>query len=263
MMKILFIIFLLIIAGLVIFKKPRPLPVFQNLEELEASPWKEYFLFVYGELPPEDDFPIRIGDFSVLYKEAPLETPRQVRYIGTCPTKEGELYTNMSLTNDPPGTTWVYHLPPYKPLEGLVEVTHCADSFVTTFETRGMWMYHAPGSGVYFDLGRTIAFRHHADAIAHFLNKKCTDYNWLHGFIECNSDFTNLIIAAQKDYDSIQFLEHADMRCGNTAVEIMALNYIGNYPCGNESGKGIFRAGWKGSRDNDCDTTKLCLNFGV
>ena len=31
------------------------------------------------------------------------------------------------------------------------------------------------------------------------------------------------------------------------AVEIVALNYSGDYPCGNKSGKGLFKSGWKGS----------------
>lgn len=258
--KILFVLILLILVGLVFFKKPKPLPVFKTLKELESSPWKDYFLKVYKELPKEEDFPIRIGDFSILYSGAPIDVPSKVVYIGKCPTEKGELYSNMSLTNDPPGTTWIYHPPPFKPLEGLVEVTHCSDSFVLTYETLGMWMYHAPGSGIYFDLGRTIVFKYHKDAIEYFLKRSCKDWSLLHGYIECDSDFKDLVNVAKKDYDSIQFLNHEDMRCGNTAVEIIALNYVGDYPCGNESGKGLFKSGWKGSMECECDPKKLCLN---
>ena len=260
MKSLLFILFLLLLLGFFFFKKAKSLPVFGTLRDLEASPWKDYFLQVYKELPDESDFPIRIGDFSILYKGAPIDPPKYIRYVGMCPSEEGELYNNMSITNDPPNTTWIYHSPPFKPLSGLVEVTHCSDSFVTTYETQGMWMYHAPGSGIYFDLGRTIAFKYHKDAVRHFLNKACTSWSWLHSNIECDSDFKDLINVAKKEYDSIQFLNHEDMRCGNMAVEIIALNYIGDYPCGNKSGKGLFKTGWKGSRDCICDPTKLCLN---
>ena len=263
MLKQVFILILLILFSMIFFNKPKSLPVFNSLDELKNSPWKDYFLQVYNELPDEKDFPIKIGDLSILYKGAPIEFPRTVRWIGTCPTEEGELYSNMSLTNDPPDTAWIYHPPPFKPLEGLVEVTHCSDSFVLTYEVQGMWFYHAPGSGIYFDLGRTISFISHSDAIQYFLKRKCKDWSLLHGNIECNSDFIDLVNEAKKEYDSIQFLNHEDMRCGNTAVEVMALNYSGDYPCGNKSGTGLFRSGWKGSRECNCDTNKLCLNCSV
>ena len=35
-------------------------------------------------------------------------------------------------------------------------------------------------------------------------------------------------------YDSIQYLRHYDMRCGNTAIEIVDLHGVGAYPCGNK-----------------------------
>jgi hypothetical protein len=254
------LVLLLILFLFIFFKKPATLPVFNTLSELESSPWKDYFLKVYQELPAETDFPIKIGDLSILYKGAPVDPPRKVKWIGKCPTEEGELYSNMSLTNDPEDTFWIYHPPPFKPLKGLVEVTHCSDSFVLNYEVQGMWFYHAPGSGIYFDLGRTIVFNHHEDAVKHFLNRPCTDWSLLHGNIECNSDFDDLINEAKKEYDSIQFLSHEDMRCGNTAVEIIALNYSGDYPCGNKPGKGLFKSGWKGSKECNCDTKQLCLN---
>jgi len=259
-MKSLFIILLLLILVFIFFKKPKTLPIFNTLKDLEASPWKAYFLKVYKELPEESDFPIRIEDFSILYKDVPIDKPKKIRYIGLCPNEDGQLYNNMSITNDPPDTTWIYHSPPFKPLSGLVEVTHCSDSFITNYENIGMWMYHAPGSGIYFDLGKTIVFKYHSDAVKYFLNKSCTDWSLLHGNIECTGDFTNMINVAKKNYDSIQFLNHEDMRCGNTGVEIIALNYIGDYPCGNQSGIGLFKTGWKGSRECKCDPKQLCLN---
>ena len=259
-MKIVFILFLLLILVFIFFKKPTSLPIFNNLNDLEASPWKEYFLKVYKELPAESDFPIHIGDFSLLYKSAPVEHPKNVGYMGLCPNEEGQLYSNMSVTNDPSDITWIYHSPPFKPLSGLVEVTHCSDSAITNYETVGMWMYHAPGSGIYFDLGKTIIFKHHSDAVKYFLNKSCNSLSLLHSDTECTGDFINLINVAKKNYDSIQFLNHDDMRCGNMAIEIIALNYIGDYPCGNKSGIGLFKTGWKGSRECKCDPNQMCLN---
>jgi hypothetical protein len=254
-MKLLLV--LVVILLLILFiKTPKPFPVFNSLRELEQSDeWRNYFLKVYKELPPEEDFPIDIGDFWVLYHQ-----PSSIWEYLKCPTKKGEIYKDMSISHDPPNTSWIYHPPPFKALEGLIEVTHCSDSGAIVQEETGMWMYHAPGSGIYFDLGRTISFPDHSSGVEYFLHKKCDSWSLLHGNTECVNDFDAMVNEAKKEYDSIQFLNHGDMKCGNMAIEIIGLYHSGSFPCGNQSGTGIFRSGWKGSRDCVCDTKKLCLN---
>ena len=79
-----------------------------------------------------------------------------------------------------------------------VEVLHEADPFGD--EHYGMWMVYAPGSGIYFNLGKTIAFDEHVDAYVHFGVSKG----------DLNEQLSKA--AAASGYDSIQFLAHLDVR---------------------------------------------------
>ena len=60
-------------------------------------------------------------------------------------------------------------------------------------------MMYTPGSGIYFNLGKTISFAEHSDAFSYF---KIT------GGGDMNSQMA--AAAAAAGYDSIQFLAHVD-----------------------------------------------------
>ena len=148
----------------------------------------------------------------------------------------------MSNTNDPPDTVWLYHPPPFEPIESnsWIEVTHCMNKTVSKFEDKGYWCYKAVGSGIFINVGNTKAFDTHLDAVKYFLEKeKCHDVN---GEGECEGDFYKLVDRAiALNSDSLQFVKHSDMRCGNTAVEILYLHGSGR----NVFEKHIdFRMGW-------------------
>ena len=66
-------------------------------------------------------------------------------------------------------------------------------------ETHGAWLLYTPGSGIYFNLGRTIAFAEHEDAYDHFQISGVPDYN-----------SAMSAAAAAQGYDSVQFLSHVD-----------------------------------------------------
>lgn len=255
------VVLVLLVLLILIFFQQSHLPVFDSLESLKSSPWSRYLLSVYDELPAE--FPLDMGSFSVFHTDkladAGINLHFNYLYYLLCPSTEGALYRNMSLTNDARGTTWVYHKPPYKPYADntLVEVAHCANSIVSKFESTGIWFYAAKGSGVYFNLGKTISFNDHIDAAKYFLNKDCTTN--FQGK-ECEELFEEMFKKAAEKYDSVQFLNHTDMRCGNTAIEIVGVKYVGQFPCGNENGKGILKKGWNGSKDCECDNNQLCIN---
>ena len=159
----------------------------------------------------------------------------------------------MSRNHDPPGIIWQTQPRPYAalPANTWVEVTHCADSQAQDLEMQGVWFYYAKGSGIFFNTGKTISFQDHDDAVKYFLNKDCS------GDLkkECTKYFSDLIKSASQSFDSIQFLNHADQRCGeNLSVEIIGLNGSGSLPCG----AGIeLRKGWKASESCKCST---CIN---
>lgn len=257
------IVLVLLILLVLIFFQQSNLPVFDSLESLKSSPWSKYLLSVYDELPTE--FPLDMGSFSVFHtdklKDAGINLHFNYLYYLLCPSTEGALYRNMSLNHDAENTMWVYHEPPYKPFadNSLVEVAHCSGSLEATKETSIMWFYAAKGSGIYFNIGKTISFKDHLDAVTHFLKKDCKT-DWYHGK-ECIELYDELFKEVAKEYDSIQFLNHDDMRCGNTAIEIISVkNLAGQYTCGTKDGTGAFKKGWNGSKDCICDNTQLCIN---
>ena len=126
-------------------------------------------------------------------------------------------------------------------------------------ESVGSWMYFAKGSGIYFNTGNTISFKDHSESVKYFLdiNISCPLRE------ECTYYFRDLFTKAKNEgYDSIQYLEHYDMRCGNTAIEIVDLHGVGARPCGNKIELNI-KSGWLGKNDGICDNHKQSMNCKV
>ena len=97
-------------------------------------------------------------------------------------------------------------------------------------------MYAQPGSGVFFNVGRTIHFESHAQAVQHFLpGNPCKRGH-------CEREYPQLFAAAvAAGYDTVQFTRVGDQVCGLSAIEIVATNVPGQQICGlNYSG------GWRG-----------------
>jgi hypothetical protein len=241
------------------------LPIFNSKKEFDNSNWKKYYDIIYGENTIKDsDFPINTGNLWVLYKDILKNTlnidinPNDYKYI--CPDEENQLYSNMSGAHDIDNTIWLYKNPPYNPLPSnkFVEVTHCTDPEVESNENVGAWFYYAPGSGIYFNLGNTIYFDDHSQSVKHFLNQDCLDS-------ECVDYFPDLFNKAKSlGYDSIQYLKHSDMRCGNTAIEIVDVKAIGKYTCVieniDDNWNLRYRSGYNGVNKCNCDNKKICMN---
>lgn len=70
--------------------------------------------------------------------------------------------------------------------------------------------------------------------------------------------------ALNRGYDSIQFLNHSDMRCGNTAIEIVDVRGVGKFPCSiqtiDDSWKKRYKTGYNARNDCVCDNTIACFN---
>lgn len=189
------------------------------------------------------------------------------KVVGTCPTAHpprGQRYSvNNMYTQE--YVSWIWH--PYGihgyqqvPANSWAEVVHEADPFGD--ENYGAWFQYAPGSGVYFHVGKTWAFQEHQDAYTYF-GVNSGDYN--EGL--CRK-------ATAKGYDSIQFVAHVDhvnYQCdthntGNPGLaymglEIVAVKLVGTYACGTAGGApSVLKAGWQASQPCNCDNSQKHTN---
>ena len=240
---------------------PSVWPSFASAAALQGDPWGVYFNSLYGGLPTV--YPFKTSSLWVLHDSVLIHSHvTAVPSSTSCPTKALDRYT----TNDayqPPLLTWIWHSYPFAALSenSFVEVIHEADPFGD--ETTGMWMLYTPGSGIYFNIGKTIAFAEHNDAYSHFAISGVPDYN-----------SAMSAAAAAQGYDSVQFLAHTDhvsYQCDtkNTGVpgfdymglEIVAVGLVGTYACGTANGApASIKRGWAASTSCNCDNSKQFLN---
>ena len=238
---------------------------FKKLVDFVLDPWCLYFCEVYGEFPV-DEFPLSISDsLSMIYDTVAKGLVKQPDNVGKCPgpgAKKGEHYS----TNNhyqPPHTSWIWDAPPYsaEKEKKWVEVIHQKDPFGD--EKHGCWMLKAKGSGIWFNIGKTIAFAEHADAYNHFGVSQGGDMN-----VKLSK------AAAAKGYDSIQFIAHKDHTnypCDTTAgvpymnIEIVGVQLSGASACcapakPSPFSSPAFRTGLKADRACTCDTSQEYLN---
>merc|ERR1712054_717353 len=98
------------------------------------------------------------------------------------------------------------------------EVTHCGGS---TFETHASWFYVARGSSVFVNVGRTISFNDHVDAVRYFLGDGyCRPGVGIDGCCgeaenQCNQEIEEMLPEAARaaGFTSIQFVHHCDLYC--------------------------------------------------
>lgn len=197
-----------------------------NVTDKQAN---AYFKLLYGEdTPPQTR--INFLSLDILYEDILKKAGIKYQSIGNvcCPIKNHQIFKWLGCCNgrfDPKDTVWIYHKPPYKAVASntWIEVTHCLGDWVSINEQVGAWYYVARGSNIFVNTGVTIAFKDHSDAVNYFLNIDCKDPNK-----ECATYFVKFIqVAINLGYDTIQFLGHTDMRCGNTGIEIIELAQTG------------------------------------
>lgn len=206
-------------------------PRFQSPQHLMRTPWAAYVDAVWGlQSFQRSDWPLSFSGFT-WFDTARLPAHVRGKLAGRAarrPRRCLDLFESVDPKYDDPSkrapSLWVYaypsqapvgrekghHAPPKGPMvpspwpfgfgSGTrVPVQHqCCDK-----PRKGFWMYVAAGSGVYYDVGRTIAFRDHEDAMAHFGVRK--DLNWYDPAVE-----QHLLRAASASYDSIQYTHHTE-----------------------------------------------------
>jgi len=218
--------------------------------------WQKYFKAVYGEVP-QVGYPLCIGDFRVLYtaelRKAGIRTPAASK----CPKKAntGAYFTQMhgDQKKQFPGVNFILQRPPYKalPQRAWVEIAHHNENAQEVF---GSWFYYMKGTGIWFNLGKTVSFGDHPAA-----------YKYFKVHAKGKSEAKNTAMsrnAAASGYDSIQFLNHNDHgTCGpccqrlhlsSINVEIVGVKLKGTLSCAEPSGGGAIRAGWMGGRACNC-----------
>ena len=241
------------------------LPVFQNKKDLNrCSSWKKYLQLVYGKTLKGMPFPYNAySRLWMLYtnylKQCGLELIlKSTRH--TCPTEKGDIFHNMSIYHDYPETIWVYHPRPFQRIKQntYVEVIHVSDGLSSVHESHNnYWMYYAPGSGIWFNVGKTISFSTHTDAATHFGVER------IH-YLK-NDPFLKLCtVAKEQGFDSIQILNNNDGRCKSkngtqNMFEIISLNHDGSTTCGGKTPTTTFLKGFANIRCL-CDESKSCLN---
>lgn len=186
------------------------LPVFKSLADLvKAKAWYKYLFAMYGEglrganktHGSKDNlaFPLDLQSFDyfdldVLEKAAATVPGKQK--TSSDPLEPGDLFTRSRL----PGRLFRYR-PRHDavPNNTQVEVLHCLEDGGERVEP-AYWMYHSRGTGMFYDVGKTIAFYDHK-ALCKWIGPECKEVvdEYLHsGFLKLR----------EQGYDSLQFTNY-------------------------------------------------------
>lgn len=162
---------------------------------------------------------------TVLYTDKLKEANIDYKLIKNpnCPKLNNDFYSCMTCcpncVYDTPGIIWNYKIIKYKaiPSNTMVEITHCSSGSTPTEEVVSAWFYYTTGSNIWINIGKTMAFQDHREAILYFLGQDylnkfndCKGKHW-----GCQKHFTDLFtkIRNTTTLDTIQFLDHLDSRC--------------------------------------------------
>lgn len=248
------------------------LPTFANRTELAAAAkWIAYYRHVYGPSfeghlhSTESRWPWHTSAAHMLYA-APLRahglydalrrlsTDECKRYWTSCdgiPTTLGRYKLF-----DPPTVLWLRQRDrSTAPSNTWVEVSHCVEKLTYHYveptalrpsamqQQLGAWYYITPGTGIWWNVGRTRSFHTHYDAVEALVGPLEPPCYMCHG--QMNSVVQAAIAAG---LDSLQFTDHDDQTCGNMAVELLDVRGVGRRVC---SSSGL-RRGWLAAEPCEC-----------
>mmetsp|Transcript_85127 Transcript_85127/g.150567 ORF Transcript_85127/g.150567 Transcript_85127/m.150567 type:complete len:465 (-) Transcript_85127:278-1672(-) len=239
-------------------------PRFESKAELQANlPWRNYFMQVYGVVP-NDGYPIcTFGFWSInitAFTAAGLSTqfvPITDRILPQLYFwEQGQLFQNRAVGFDGNELNWIngyaifhsYRLRQYTASNTWIEVTHTGSG--ATGEDVGMWLFYAPGSGVWYNTGNLIAFATHEEASWALCGQHCSTH--------FNASCDNMIAQCGRDqgYDTVQFM-FTFAYSSAAYFELLATDFVGKYTCGvNSSGilnQTFWASGWRASRPCRCN----------
>ena len=247
-----------------------PAPADASYDWLRPGAWDGYVAALYGGTAKGAP---TIGDVDLVYDvdglldgvtvdfACPARDDRPFkRFNWHAPYNEVHYFRRRTAVDRPPAAhgngTWV-------------EVSHCGGS---RFEKVGAFFYVFRGSGLYVNVGRTVAFETHQDAALYFLGRPCdgnrtkpTDARL--GIFQCDGELPAVVSAARRrGWDSLQFTHHCDAFCEGGSMkaalsgadprsqlcgfELVLTNTTGAGPCP----PGVqFRRGLGGAEPCACD----------
>merc|ERR1711865_1182745 len=242
--------------------------------------WSSYFTAVYGGIPSDGlgGYPICTGSFTQIAQKIGGMTTTPTQCADSTAT-DGALVNALSTNADPDGGIVSYvansqNFGHVVPDDAWVEVQHKAFA-----QDKNMaWMYLTFGSAVWWNVGKSVNFKDHADASQGLLAHGCHDDTEHKGApvpTECEQDFDDWAkTATQQGYKSIQITAHYDCTCAEKGVSSWSggqrrcpteiLDLVGNGQSGCASTE--YKAGWGASKACVCDTSLKyanCKGFGI
>ena len=204
------------------------LPVIHNNHEFEASPWRAYVDHLYGPLQT-GDFPVDLRCFEFWWvAQVPKRLwhtffenrammshavgksvdrlhghPMQVNFYGTVAQHTLRMQQDHSRDHN----RRHHHFPVLakKTLESntRIEVYHDGTDCQNRDDFVGYWVYFAPGSGIWVNLGKTMTFSNYNDACKHFVSDSNPICN------VCCTPLHKLLMPAARaaGYDTLQFVD--------------------------------------------------------
>lgn len=261
-------------------------PRFDNFTALRKSTaWASYFEQIYGELPTHPShYPICTYDLWVIDQTAfdvagiightPVPTRVQPFFDDSkFNWTNGELFKKVTDWNCSYYAGFgIYHSNrPYVGNDTWIEVMHSSAGTGNTGENIGMWFSYAPGSGIWFNTGRSRLFDDHASA------------SWELCGHAYQSDDDTALCARNVGLDSYSFRTSRPVPAGYACIqnysqceqvvstngtmstwglvglyELVAPKLAGKFPCGSAEGGTSpgFRAGWRASRPCNCNNAE-------
>lgn len=239
---------------------------------MKDTQWSKYFELVYGAVPTFG-YPICVSGFHVLYSNA-LNASGISKTVVDRPRELGDYYESSEFTGVP--VRMIYH--GVGPFQGFgsnqwVEALHCK----AEKETVGAWYYYGPGSGVWIYSGNTKTYQTRNESWKEIL-----------GVDDCGSDFQcggELFSTAYSKFgwDTIQYLAEGGGGGGGSHNHTNRTDYnktdqnstrpimkpgdrfmfihttgVGAHTCGAKNS--VWKAGWAGQSECDCDQTLSCQN---
>ena len=244
-------------------------PRFDDVAALEADqPWADYFKYIYGELPSV--YPVCTFDLHAI--DAMAVASFQLNKTGQLPTpklpsdelKDGDLLQGGQMGYQIFHTTWKP-----VPANGWVEVTHT----ILPSELMSYWAWRQKGSGVWFNVGKTMVVPTPADpskthaAAIEFLVANCSvqiSPRWP----AMESDIFGKC-AREKGFDSIQFEPTAGSQPWGSfglpgLTELVLVNLDGDKGCGVDlPSKTALRGGWFANRTCECEDKPIAPHCGM
>ena len=196
---------------------------FKNMSDVKSSDWYDYFKCIYTDNQLQEKLPFSVNDLWVIQTKFLPESLKELKQnISSSPKSLHDLFTKWDPHVDavesvfyiyqynslPP--TWAnsppdphFKLKKGMPSNSWVEIERGPD-LIGGYT----WFYYMPGTGNWFDLGKTIVFNDHRQAFSMAAKEGVKFSDPVNG-----GDADQLLLAEyfiSKGYDTIQFTQRAE-----------------------------------------------------